>query len=168
MPADATYAIGAPLLASDGAGRLVVAWQTSRDVATQYGAAQEHRFLGQLLAPSSARRVTIDIRPGTMPNPVNLGSNGVVPVAILSDAGFDATTIDPTTVTLASAQVRLRGNGTPMSSVADVNHDGLEDLVVQVSTSALALTASDTTATLEGSTFDGERVEGVDSVRIVK
>ena len=70
-------------------------------------------------------------------NPVNLGSNGVVPVAILSDEGFDATTVDATTVRLASAQVRLRGNGTPMASVYDVDGDGLADLVVHVSTSAL-------------------------------
>ena len=109
----------------------------------------------------------IDIRPGSTPNTVNLGSNGVVPVAILSDEGFDATTVDATTVRLASAQVRLRGNGTPMASAYDVDGDGLADLVVHVSTSALTLTASDTTATLEASTADGQRIEGVDSVRVV-
>jgi hypothetical protein len=168
VPASAEASIGSPLLASDGAGRIVVAWQTARDVATQYGTATEHRFLGQLLAPDAVRRVAIDIRPGTTPNPINLGSNGAVPVAILSDAGFDATTVDPTTVSLASAQVRLRGNGTPMASVSDVDGDGLDDLVVQVSTNALTLTASDTTATLQGTTRDGLHIEGVDSVRIVK
>ncbi|MFN8093442.1 MAG: hypothetical protein U0599_14710 [Vicinamibacteria bacterium] len=168
VPMDATGSAGAPLLASDGAGRLVVAWQTSRDVPTPYGTANEHRFLGQLLAPDTVRRVSIDIRPGSPTNPINLGSNGVVPVAIRSAEGFDAASVDPTTVSLASAQVKLRGNGTPMASRVDVDGDGLEDLVVQVSTSALVLAASDTTATLEGSTYDGQRIEGTDAVRVVQ
>jgi hypothetical protein len=159
---------GAPIVASDGTGRVVLAWQTSREVDTEYGHAQEHRLLGQLMVPSSVRRVAIDIRPGTTPNTVNLGSSGVVPVAILSEAGFDATSVDPLTVAIASAQVRLRGNGTPMASVDDVDGDGLDDLVIHVSTSALTLTSADTTATLVGSTTDGQRIEGADSVRIVR
>lgn len=167
-PADSAAFTGAPIVASDGAGRVVLVWQTSRAVDAQDGPAQEHRFLGRLLALMSVRRVAIDIRPGTTPNTVNLGSNGAVPVAILSEEGFDATAVDPLTVALASAHVRLRGNGTPMASVDDVNGDGLWDLVVNVSTSALTLTSSDATATLEGSTTDGQRIEGTDSVRIVK
>ena len=167
-PANPGLQTGAPTIASDGSGRVVLVWQTSRAVDTQYGPAQEHRFLGQLMAVMSVRHVAIDIRPGTTPNTVNLGSNGVVPVAILSEEGFDATSVDPLTVALASAQVRLRGSGTPMASVDDVNGDGLEDLVVNVSTRALALTSVDTTATLEGSTTDGQRIEGADSVRILR
>jgi hypothetical protein len=80
--------------------------------------------------------VSIDIKPGSYPNTINLGSNGVVPVAILSSATFDARTVNPSTVTLASAPVKLTGNGTPMSSYQDVNGDERLDLVVQVTTSA--------------------------------
>jgi hypothetical protein len=39
--------------------------------------------------------VTIDIKPGSYPNSINLGSAGVVPVAIFSNESFDATTINP-------------------------------------------------------------------------
>ncbi len=155
----------APRVASDSEGLAVLVWQVGREDAS---GAYEHHILGQLLAPESVRRVGIDIRPGTTPNTVNLGSNGVVPVAILSDPEFDATAVDPLTVTLASAQVRLRGNGTPMASIDDVNRDGLDDLVVHVSTSALALTMADATASLEGSTSSGQKIEGTDSVRIVR
>jgi hypothetical protein len=42
---------------------------------------------------------------------VNLGSAGVIPVAILSSASFDATTVDPATISLAGASVKLVGNG---------------------------------------------------------
>ena len=111
--------------------------------------------------------VAIDIKPDQFPNSINLGSKGVVPVAILSSATFDATTVNPTTITLAEASVRLKGNGTPMASFQDVNGDGRLDLVVQVSTSALQLSNGDTQATLIGETFDGKSITGIDSVRIV-
>ncbi|HEX9288354.1 MAG TPA: hypothetical protein VF904_02425 [Anaeromyxobacteraceae bacterium] len=111
--------------------------------------------------------VVIDIKPGEVPNSIQLGSNGVVPVAILSTTTFDATQIDPLSITLASAPVELKGKGTPMASLSDVNGDGLLDLVVQVSTEALLFTGSDTAAELMGTTFAGVKVHGSDSVRIV-
>ena len=112
--------------------------------------------------------VAIDIKPGSFPNSINLGSGGLVPVAILSNADFDATTVDPSTVTLAGAQVALKGKGTLMSSVEDVNGDGLLDLVVHVRTDALQVTQTDTEAILQGETLGGTPIEGTDSVRIVK
>ena len=111
--------------------------------------------------------VQIDIKPGSFPNSINLGSNGSVPVAILSTASFNATTVNPTTIMLASAAVRLKGNGTPMASFQDINGDGLFDLVVHISTEALQLSETDTEATLEGRTFDGRCIKGVDSIRVV-
>ena len=111
--------------------------------------------------------VTIDIKPGCSPNSINLGSQGNVPVAIFSTETFDATTVDPLTVTLASASVKLKGQGTPMASSRDVNGDGLMDLVVYVSTEALQLSSTDTVATLQGETYDGENIEGTDSIRIL-
>lgn len=114
--------------------------------------------------------VTIDIKPGSFPNSINLGSNGTVPVAIFSTPApnfFDATAVNPTTVTLAGANVALKGKGTPMASVQDVNGDGLLDLVVHVSTEALQLSETDTEAILEGQSFPGQAIRGTDSVRIV-
>lgn len=112
-------------------------------------------------------KVTIDIKPGSFPNSINLANEGTVPVAILSTPTFDATTVNPLTVTLAGAPVKLKGKGTPMAAKEDVNGDGLLDLVVHVSTGALQLSSSDTEAVLEGKTFDGVPIIGTDSVRIV-
>jgi hypothetical protein len=56
--------------------------------------------------------------------------------------------------------VRLKGNGTPIYSIQDVNGDGLLDLVVQVQTSALDLRSADSQATLKGKTFGGTRIQG--------
>jgi len=121
-----------------------------------------HAFVALLVVP-----VTIDIKPGTYPNAVNLGANGTVPVAILSTSAFDATTVDPVTVTLASATVKLKGNGTPMYAVADVNGDGLLDILVHIATQALQLSPNDTQAELRAMTRDGTPIAGVDTVRVV-
>lgn len=113
-------------------------------------------------------QVPIDIKPGSFPNSINLGSKGTLPVAILSTASFDPTTVDPSTVTVAAAPVKTRGKkNTPMAAAEDVNGDGLLDLVVHVATADLQLSKGDTEATLEGETFDGTAIMGTDSVRFV-
>lgn len=113
------------------------------------------------------QEVEIDIKPGSDPNSINLGSNGVVTVAILSTAMFDATTVDPTTVALADAAVKVKGKGTPMAAVEDVDGDGIDDLVVHVETQGLSLTDGAAQAILTGETYGGMVIAGVDAVRIV-
>lgn len=124
----------------------------------------------QCVAVVPPLQVSIDIKPGSDPNSINLGSGGTVPVAILSTPApnfFDATTVDPLSVTLAGASVKLKGKGTPMASAQDVNDDGLLDLVVHVSTEASELSDGDIQAILTGQTFSGQAIQGSDSVRIV-
>ncbi len=94
-------------------------------------------------------------------------SNGKLDVAILSSATFDATTVDPASVTLAGAAVATQGKGTPMTSIADVNGDGRLDLLLHFNTQDLQLTKTDTQAVLTGQTFSGQLVRGTDSIRIV-
>lgn len=117
---------------------------------------------------SSFSLVSIDIKPGSYPNSINLGSNGNVPVAILSSTTFDATTVVPSTVTLASAPVRLKGKAnTPMASFEDVNADGLLDLVVHVDIQSLIVGDTDEIIMLQGETLDGNFIEGEDTIRVI-
>jgi len=44
--------------------------------------------------------VPLDIKPTSCPNPLNVKSKGVLPVAILGTDSFDATQVDPSTITL--------------------------------------------------------------------
>ena len=110
----------------------------------------------------------IDIKPGSDLNSINLGSHGVIPVAVLTTNDFDATTVDPDTVEIAGSSVALRGNGNRLlASFEDVDDDGDIDLVLQVETENLTLETGATEATLTGETFDGHQIVGVDTIVIV-
>ncbi len=111
--------------------------------------------------------VDIDIKPGSDPNCFNNDGKGVIPVAILSSAVFDATTVDPGTVALDGLGVKVVGkSGKLLVHTEDVNGDGLLDLVVQIQDVASAFSPDDTSATLTGETFDGTHIHGVDSICI--
>jgi len=111
--------------------------------------------------------VDIDIKPGSWPNAINLGSKGVIPVAVLSSEDFDATTVDPSTVLLGGVDVAVRGKGSKlMAHIEDVDGDGLIDLVVQVDTEAAGLWTSGTVI-LTATTYDGQDIIGSDEVVIV-
>jgi hypothetical protein len=111
--------------------------------------------------------VEIDIKPGSYPNSINLCSRGVIPVAILSGGGFDATTIDPTTVAFAGAYIRVKGKGALQYSFEDVDGDGDLDFVAQIAVENLDLDRGSTEATISGFA-GGVPFRGADSVNIVK
>jgi len=105
-------------------------------------------------------QVEIDIKPGSDPNSINLKSKGVVPVAVLTTDGFDASTVDPDTVEFAGA--------TPVRwTMADVDGDGDMDLLFHFKTQDLNLTQDSTEATLTGTTYGGDPIEATDTVNIV-
>ena len=113
--------------------------------------------------------VEIDIKPGSYPNAINLGSNGLIPVAILSSDEFHAATVDPETVELSGLTVAAKGKGDKyLAHEEDVNEDGLTDMVVQVATDNFEPSSlQDGYAVLTGETFGGILIEGVDEITIV-
>lgn len=112
---------------------------------------------------------TIDIKPGSSPNAINLRSKGVLPVAILSSEDFDATAIDPHSVTLAGAKIALHGKAKKlMAQHSDVNSDGRTDLLVQFKIQDLdPQQLLEGSATLTGRTHDGQCIRGSDEVTLV-
>lgn len=111
--------------------------------------------------------VDIDIKPGSVPNPVNPRSKGVTPVAILSGPGFDALTeIDKGSLTFGRTgdEQSLAFCG---ASAEDVNDDGFLDLVCHFDTQACSFENGDTRGALKGTTIAGIPFVGSDAIRIV-
>lgn len=103
------------------------------------------------IVPMPSLAVAVDIKPGGCPNPVNVKSSGVLPVAILGTADYDVTTIVPTSVRLAGVEpIRnsLEDVAAPVSDVNDCNcseegPDGLLDLTLKFATQAIVEAVGD-------------------------
>jgi hypothetical protein len=109
-----------------------------------------------------AQEITIDIKPGSDLNSINLKSKGVVTVAVLTTEEFDAcTSLNPESVLFSGAPpVHYSGE--------DIDNDGDEDMVFQFRTESLTeLDENSTEAFLTGVTYDDISVTGTDSVKIV-
>jgi hypothetical protein len=79
---------------------------------------------------------------------------------VLTTEDFDATTVDPVTVSFAGASP-LRW------AMEDVDRDGDIDLLFHFRTQELDLTEDSTEATLTGATHGGTSIQGTDAVNIV-
>jgi len=119
--------------------------------------------------------VMLKLKQGEGARNINLKSRGKIAAAVLSvDGEFDATTIDPTTVTLgdgADPDAPVAGNphGKLMVSWPDLNEDGLKDVLFHFNTQDLVeagLTAETTELVLHGMTADGVEFAGTDAVAV--
>ena len=112
--------------------------------------------------------MSIDVKPGGLPNSINTKSKGNIPVAILSNATFDA----PGEVNKQSLTFGRTGAETSLRSCSngaeDVNGDGLLDLVCHFTTASTGFQVGDTEGILKGVTVEGTPIVGHDSVRILK
>ena len=52
------------------------------------------------VVPTISRTVSVDIHPQSCPNPLNVDSKGILPVAILGTEEFDVTRVDPSSIIL--------------------------------------------------------------------
>ena len=129
------------------------------------------KFGGLAFVGTSALSVSIDIKPGSNPNSINLCSNGAVPIAILGSETFYVSEVDTDTLRFAEASIKVVGRKDPHSlcSYEDVNDDGFVDLVCHYVTADIAgIDGETTSATVNGELLDDTPIEGTDSVNIVK
>ena len=131
--------------------------------------------------------VAINIHPGSFKNPINLKSNGVIPVAVLTTkAGeyglplaFDATKIQPLTARFGPKPVVTAGNGAPESHAKGHIEDAIErsdektkdgdlDMVLHFDTQKSMLTGTETEACVRGRFGPSNIVfQGCDTVTFV-
>lgn len=115
---------------------------------------------------------SIDIKPGSDPNSINLGEQGKLTVAILGSLHLDVNTIDPTTIMLGGRGPVTRGKAQKLAiSFENVNGDDFTDLVAHFSVQSLvdngSLAENTTSLTLKAELINGLGIIGIDSVRVV-
>jgi uncharacterized repeat protein (TIGR03803 family) len=116
---------------------------------------------GTVCVEPAITEVAIDIKPGSDTNPLNPGSRSVIPVAILTTATFDATTVDPSTVHFGRSGSEA---AVVQSALADVNGDGRPDLILHFRTQETDIQCGDTSASLTGDTTSGQAIKGSDAI----
>ena len=118
--------------------------------------------------------VTIDVRPGSAVNPVNLGSQGILPVAVLTTRDFDARQFAPDMAHLTDAATDMAlGCAGAMAERwvwDDVNGDRRPDLVFFFRISELDFTRQTSAARfMAHGTYSGMTMHilGTDTVAII-
>ncbi len=111
----------------------------------------------------------IDIRPGDGSNQINIKSHGKLDVAIYSTAGFDVMDIDVASLTFGRTGDEDSLSRTPHGPrfrYADLNGDGLLDLLATFEIELTGFDAGDTLGTLKARTRGGAALMGSDVVSI--
>jgi hypothetical protein len=117
-----------------------------------------------LMPASALQYVAIDVHPGNLPNSVNPASKGVIPVALLTTAAFDATDVDPSSVVLGSGEAT---DAHGRVHLEDIDDDGDDDVMLHFRTQDSGIVCGDTAVSLTGQTFDGRSIGGSDSINTV-
>ena len=109
----------------------------------------------------AASTVTLDVGVEVIPATFNPCANRRLhQAAVLSEPGFDALTVDVTTVRLGDAPATF-------GRVADVDDDGDDDVVFVFPFQQIGVRCGDTSLLLTGATTDGRAIRGSDGIGTV-
>jgi hypothetical protein len=119
---------------------------------------------GAAILPSCRRDIRIDVRPGSLDNPIHPSARGVIPVAIFGAPDLDVTAIVAGTLRFGPGNAFPAHDG---GHLDDLDLDGRVDLVVHFRTRDAGIACGDTGASVIGETRDGCTIEGTDTIRTV-
>lgn len=160
-------------------GPAIVASDLDGDGVNEILVAADQLYCLKATAPIEVLTVAVDIKPGTCPNPFNLASSGVLPVAILGAEDFDVAAVDPATILLegvAPLRVDVEDVGTAVGPEPEPcecpapGPDGYPDLSLKFDSPAIAAALGSVqdretrTLTLTGMTYEGSPIRGQDCV----
>ena len=120
--------------------------------------------------------VEIDIKPNSCPNPVNVLSKGLVPVAILGTAEFNVNDIDISTLPDRTQMHTIEDVAAPFGGpvigpldCTEAGPDGFDDLIFKIPTTLLNCLPDGTLAslTIDGQLLDGTPFEGFDLALVI-
>lgn len=109
------------------------------------------------------RTVEIDVKPGGDVQPIQPGSRGLIPVAILGSQSLDVLDVDRSTLAFGPAGAAPAHRA--LGHLEDVDGDGWTDLVSHYRTRATGIAAGDAWACVSGETLDGTPFQGCAAVR---
>ncbi len=113
----------------------------------------------------------IDIKPYSDPNCINNNGKGVIPVALFGSESLDVTHVDVASLRLEGLSIKAVGKKQRLLvHHADVNGDGIVDLMMQFQDEAGAFSPGQTDATLNGKlleAFGNNEIVGNDSICLV-
>lgn len=124
--------------------------------------------LARYLGDPTSLPVTLDVRPDSLLNVVNLSSSGLVPVALLSSGSFDAATVDVQTACFGDDEALAERDCTETHGrghIEDVNGDSRPDLVLHYEVQETGIDRGDAVACLTAMSTSGTAVEGCDWIR---
>jgi uncharacterized delta-60 repeat protein len=141
-------------------GKVVVAGGTADSTGGDFALA---RFLGA----ATVLNVAVDVKPDSSDNVIPLQANGLIPVAILTTAAFDAASVDPASVCFGSASDPSKRDCTESHGTGhlqDVNGDARPDLLLHYETQQTGIVSGDTQACLTGKTYNSISIQGCDRI----
>jgi len=167
--------------------------QEGRNDVTLNGAIDEVRIYNRALTKDEIKElvfgtynIAIDFKPGSCPNPLNVKSKGVLPVAIIGLEDFDVFNIDPASIRLEdipAVRSSYEDVATPVPDGAEIcectieGPDGYLDLTLKFNVQEIvaALVAElgevndgeELELTLTGVLNDGTPIEGKDCILII-
>jgi hypothetical protein len=145
--------------------------------------------VGAVSVAQAVMPVKVDVMPRSCPNPLNVNSRGVLPVAILGTDSFDVTDIVPATtkvkvevVEVAPLRWALKDVATPYNGAflegaldcTTAGRDGFDDLVLFFDRREVVAAIGEVSdgdvleLTVTGELLDGTPIEGYDFVVIRK
>jgi hypothetical protein len=101
----------------------------------------------------------IDIKPGSTDDCINVGSMGVIPVALLGSASFGVQQVTLDSLRFGALAVRSAGNGKRMCAIGEVNGDGYADLLCHFENARSNWQSGQTMVTLTGALVSGGAFE---------
>lgn len=114
---------------------------------------------------STGCELDIDIKPGSDPNSINIGSNEVISVAVFGSSSFNVKDIDADTVTFGPDNAMEIHKS--QIHYEYVNDDEYLDAVFHFQQADTGISADDEYAVLNCETDDGESLSGCDEVKVI-
>ncbi len=122
-----------------------------------------------LYGRQEARRIEIEIKPGSESKAIPIKTERVFPVAIFGSATLDVTLVNPRTVRISAADKKLVGRAdTRTCRRQDINGDSFQDLVCDVKTAVFRLDLGELEVTLVAETYNREPLRAEYTILIVE